>query len=231
MPEFLGFSGGSAGKESACNPGDSGSIYGLGRSTGEGIGYPLQYSGLENSMNYSPWGPKESDSTEWLSLCKSRGSFFEVQGNQSQGSSLPSPTGADLTQETGTQFNHGTLKTKPAYPMPNVNMTTFLHFLLFFSSEAQGGLSEIPFQSKGYSLCIIWACVVHYWATLNIHWKDWCWSWSFNTLATWGGELSHWKRPGCWERLMARGEGGSRGWESWIASPTQWTWIWANSGT
>ena len=51
MPEFLGFSGGSAGKESACNPGDSGSIYGLGRSTGEGIGYPLQYSGLENSMD------------------------------------------------------------------------------------------------------------------------------------------------------------------------------------
>ena len=102
-----------------------------------------------------------------------------------------SSTGADLTQETGTQFNHRTLKTKPAYPMPNVNMTTFLHFLLFFPSEAQEGLSEIPFQSKGYSLCIIWACVVHYWVTLNIHWKDWCWSWSFNTLATWGGELSH----------------------------------------
>ena len=64
MPEFLGFPGGSAGKESACNAEDSGSIYGLGRSPGEGIGYPLQYSGLENSMNYSPWGPKELDSTE-----------------------------------------------------------------------------------------------------------------------------------------------------------------------
>ena len=50
-PEFLGFPRGSAGKESACNAGDLGSIPGLGRYPGEGIGYPLQYSGLENSMN------------------------------------------------------------------------------------------------------------------------------------------------------------------------------------
>ena len=47
---FLGFPGGSAGKESACSAGDLGSIPGLGRSPGEGNGYPLQYSGLENSM-------------------------------------------------------------------------------------------------------------------------------------------------------------------------------------
>ena len=43
--------GGSAGKESTCNAGDPGSIPGLGRSPGEGLGYPLQYSGLENSMD------------------------------------------------------------------------------------------------------------------------------------------------------------------------------------
>ena len=47
----VGFPGGSAGKESACNVGDQGSIPGLGRSPGEGKGYPLQYSGLENSMD------------------------------------------------------------------------------------------------------------------------------------------------------------------------------------
>ena len=47
----LGFPGGSAGKESACNAGDLGSVPGLGRSPGEGNGYPLQYSGLENSMD------------------------------------------------------------------------------------------------------------------------------------------------------------------------------------
>ena len=41
--------------------------------------------------------------------------------------------------------------------------------------------------------------------TLNIHWKDWCWSWNSNTLATWCEELTHWKRPWCWERLRVGG--------------------------
>ena len=66
----MGFPGGSAGKESACNTGDLGLIPGLGRTPGEGKGYPLQCSGLENSMN-SPWGHKESDTTEPLSLSDS----------------------------------------------------------------------------------------------------------------------------------------------------------------
>ena len=47
----MGFPGGSAGKETTCNAGDLGSVPGLGRSPGEGKGYPLQYSGLENSMD------------------------------------------------------------------------------------------------------------------------------------------------------------------------------------
>ena len=51
IPVFLGFPRGSAGKESTCNAGDLGSIPGLGRSSGEGKGYPLQYPGLENSMD------------------------------------------------------------------------------------------------------------------------------------------------------------------------------------
>ena len=66
-PDFLSFSDGSAGKES-CNVGDLASIPGLGRSLGEGNGYPLQYSGLENSMDGYPWGCKQSDTTERLSL-------------------------------------------------------------------------------------------------------------------------------------------------------------------
>ena len=67
-----GFPGGSDGKVSACNAGDPGSIPGLGRSPGEGNGNPLQYSCLENSMDkrslvgYSPWGHKDSDTTEQL---------------------------------------------------------------------------------------------------------------------------------------------------------------------
>ena len=61
-----GFPCGSAGKESTCNVGDLDSIPGLGRSPGEGKGYPLQYSGPEDSMDYSPWRYKESDTTEGL---------------------------------------------------------------------------------------------------------------------------------------------------------------------
>ena len=58
---------GSAGKESACNAGDLGLIPGLGRYPGKGKGYPLEYSGLENSMD-NPQGCRESDLTEWLSF-------------------------------------------------------------------------------------------------------------------------------------------------------------------
>ena len=66
-------------------------------------------------------------------------------------------------------------------------------------------------------------------SVLNIHWKDWCWSWNSNTLATWCEELTPWKRPWCWERLKAGGEGNDRGWDDWMASPTQWTRVWVNS--
>ena len=66
---------------------------------------------------------------------------------------------------------------------------------------------------------------------LGVHWKDWCWSWSSNNLATWCEELTHLKRPWCWERLRAGGEGDDRGWDGWMASLTRWTWVWVNSGS
>ena len=50
-----------------------------------------------------------------------------------------------------------------------------------------------------------------------------CWSWNSNTLPT------HWKRPWCWERLKAEGEGDGRGWDGWMTSPTQWTRVWVSS--
>ena len=46
-----------------------------------------------------------------------------------------------------------------------------------------------------------------------------------NTLATWCEELTHWKRPWCWERLKAEEAGDNRGWDGWMASPTPWTWV------
>ena len=66
-------------------------------------------------------------------------------------------------------------------------------------------------------------------STLNIHWKDWYWSWNSNTLATWCEEWTNWKRPWCWGRLRAGGEEDDRWWDGWTASLTQWTWVWANS--
>ena len=66
-------------------------------------------------------------------------------------------------------------------------------------------------------------------SVLNTLWKEWYWSWSSNTLATWCEELTRWKRPWCWKRLKAGEEGDDRGWDGWMASPTWWTWVWANS--
>ena len=70
---YLGFTGGSDGKDSACNAGYLGSIPGLGRSPEEGNGNPLQYSCLKNSMKRGAWQATvhvvaESDTTEWLAL-------------------------------------------------------------------------------------------------------------------------------------------------------------------
>ena len=72
---------------------------------------------------------------------------------------------------------------------------------------------------------------VHRRPVLRVHWKNWCWSWNSNTLATWCKELTHWKRPWCRERLRAGGEGDDRGWDGWMASLTQWTWVWVDSGS
>ena len=60
-------------------------------------------------------------------------------------------------------------------------------------------------------------------------WEDWCWSWNPNTLATWCEEQIHLKRPWCWERLKAGGEGNDGGFDGWMASLTQWTWVWVSS--
>ena len=61
--------------------------------------------------------------------------------------------------------------------------------------------------------------------------KDCCWNQNSNTLATWWEELTHLKKPRCWGRLKAGEEGDDRGWDGWIASLTQCTWLWVNSGS
>ena len=66
-------------------------------------------------------------------------------------------------------------------------------------------------------------------SALNIHWKDWCWSWNSNALVTWCKKLTHLKRPWWCERLKVGGEGDDRGGDGWKASSTQYTWVWVNS--
>ena len=68
-------------------------------------------------------------------------------------------------------------------------------------------------------------------SVLVILWKDWCWRWNSNTLATSCEEVTHWKRLWCWEGLRAGGEGNDRGWDGSMASLTRWTWVWVNSGS
>ena len=101
------------------------------------------------------------------------------------------------------------------------------HFQWIFRFDplaVQGTLKSL-LQHCSSKASILWHLV------LGIHWKDWCWSWNSNTLATWWEELTHWKRPWCWERLRAGGEGDDRGWDGSMASSTQWTWVWVDSGS
>ena len=52
-----------------------------------------------------------------------------------------------------------------------------------------------------------------------------------HSLATWCDKLTHWKRPCYWERLKVGGEGDDRGWDDWMTSQAQWTWVWLNSNS
>ena len=69
-------------------------------------------------------------------------------------------------------------------------------------------------------------CLSYRKSVLNIHWKDWCWSWNSNTLTTWCEEPTQWKRSWCWEGLKAGGEVDNREWDGWMASLTWWRWVW-----
>ena len=87
------------------------------------------------------------------------------------------------------------------------------------------GLLRVPWTARRSNQSVLKRPV------LGVHWKDWCWGWNSNTLATSCEELTHWKRRWCWEGLRAGGEGDNRGWNGWMASPTQCTWICVYSGS
>ena len=85
------------------------------------------------------------------------------------------------------------------------NMILVLLTTMFYHSAGQQGNQTSQYERK---------------SVLNIHWKDWLWSWSSNTLATSCQESTHWKRSWCWETLKAGGEGMTEdemlGWHHWL---------------
>ena len=93
------------------------------------------------------------------------------------------------------------------------------NFELWFGED-----SWVSLGLQGDPTCPFWRR-----STLGFLWKEWCWSWNSSTLVTSCKELTHWKRPWCWERLGAGGEGDDRGRDGWMASLTQWMWVWVNS--
>ena len=126
-----------------------------------------------------------------------------------------------------------TIITSPCYTLPawsgwhlkknwyiviykSFSVLSFCLFILFMEFSRQLYWNGLPFHSP----------VDHILSD-----KDWCWSWNSNTLATWCEELTHLKRPWCWARLKAGEEGDDRGWDGWMASRTQWTWVWVNCGS
>ena len=96
--------------------------------------------------------------------------------------------------------------------------------LMLFSCGIGEDSLRVPWTARRSNQSILKRSV------LGVHWKDWCWSWNSNTLTTSCEELTPSKRPWCWERLRA-GEGDNGGRAGWMASLTQWTWVWVDSGS
>ena len=68
-------------------------------------------------------------------------------------------------------------------------------------------------------------------SALTINWKDWCWSLSSNTLVNWCEKLTHWKDPDAGKDWRQEEKGMTEKWDGWMASPSQWTCLWAGSGS
>ena len=220
-----GFPCGSAGKESLWNAGNLGSNPGLGRSPGEGKGYILQYSGLENSMHCIVHGIAKS----WTQL-----SSFHVH--------LYLCVCIYIYRYVKTGF------TSSEHELKLWQLSSLLNYLLTWCNFliVRGFFSSVKkVDSNIYLIELFWElkCTVPHALQMilniaflgrNVKIVDVFLNlkyWNSNTLATLCEELTHLKRPWCWEGLRAGGEGDDRGWDGWMASPTQWRWVWVDSGS
>ena len=236
---------------------DVGLIPGLGRVPGGGHGNPLQYSCLENPMGKGAWqATVHRVSHDWSNYActytqgvvkKKKLSTLTETAFQVYATSTH--TSAFLPKLTNSTLNVPMAQVHPTFIPLNpqlhpstdreMEMKPVSHAWIesWTIKKAEHQITDafelwcwrrflrVPLTARRSNQSILRKSV------LNIHWKDWCWSWNSNTSATWCEELTHWKRPWCWERLKAGGEGDDRGWDGWMVSLTPWTWVWASPGS
>ena len=219
---------------------DPGSIPGLGRSSRAGNGNLLlrgESQGQRSLVGRSPQGRKESDMTERLTLIcrKERFNLKDITWLQQQKmlaswkKSYEKPRQRCIKKQRRHFADKGPYSQSYGFSSGHVWMLElnhkgwalknlcFLTVVLEKTLESRLDSKEIkPVSFKGNQPWIFTG-------------RTGCWSWSSNTLATWPEDLIHWKRPWCWERLKAKGDGDDRGRDGWLASLTQWTWVWASS--
>ena len=140
----------------------------------------------------------------------------------------------------GRKAGHDSIvKSRDTSLLPNIHIVKAMFFLLLLygceSWTIKLSTEELMLSNcgAGEDLRVPWTARKSKQSVLkevnpSIHWKDWCWSWSSNTLSIWCEGLTHWKRRWCWERLRAVGKEDNRRGDGCMASLTQWTWVWAN---
>ena len=181
---------------------------GLGSSHREGNGTPLQYSCLENPRDGGAW---------WAAV-------YGVTQSQTWLKWLSS--------------SHRGIALQKIIELHIFDLWSFMYALYFTIKKATN--SRLLLSFKSHSITYLLATPTSSWTArrsnhsilkeINPEYslKVLMMKLNSNTLATWCKEPTPWIRPWCWERLRARGEGDERGWDDWMASLTQWTWVWAN---
>ena len=154
--------------------------------------------GQRSLVGYSPWGHWGSDTTEQLHFHFSLSCIGEGNGNPLQCSCLENPGDREAwwAPVYGVAQSQTQLKWLSSSSMYGCESWTIkkaeCRRIDAFELWCWRILLRVPWKARRSNQSIR--------PVLGVHWKDWCWSWNSNTLATWCEELTHWKRPWCWER-------------------------------
>ena len=223
---------------------DPGSIPGLGRSPGQRNGNPLQYSCLRNPIDGGDWQATAhgvAKSKTWLSDFIHFISYFSIKTNWNK--NQINVTLYNRIDENVSYIFFENMKviyeifrnkkgpSSQGYGFSSSHIwmwelnykESWAQNNWYFWTVVLGKTLESPLDCKETTQSILKEI------SPGCSWKDWCWSWNSSTFATWCEELTHWKRPWCWERLKVGGKGDDRGWDGWMTSQTQWTWVWVTS--